>query len=100
MTRRQRDLLRFITWYMKREGMAPSLQDMAAGIKLRSVGSIHRLLTALREQEYVSWLPRRARSLQVLRQPGDMRPFCPKCGGGMVVESAGARFVGKVAGQA
>ena len=96
MTRRQRDLLDFITAYVARERIPPTLREMAKGIGVKSSGKVHALLTGLAEQGYVSWIRARKQILQVPRQPGDKRPFCPKCGRVMVVAAAGERWVREI----
>lgn len=69
LTRRQRDLLDFIGAYMATESFAPSYQEMADGIGLRSKSGIHRLLDGLEERGLIQRLPNRARCVEILETP-------------------------------
>ena len=88
MTRRQRDLLQFISDYMEREGVPPSYIEMVAGLKVSSKSQIHAALTSLKKRGYVLWMKGYPRSVQVLHPadaPPGSPPFCPKCGRDLVV---------------
>ena len=64
MTRRQRDLLTFITQYFFEHGYAPSFQEMADNVGLRSKSGIHRLVHALHERGKIRCLPNRVRTIE------------------------------------
>lgn len=70
LTRRQADLLKFIDFSSKEQGIAPSFDEMTAGLGLRSKSGVHRLITALEERGYIRRLRNRARAIQVVRLPG------------------------------
>lgn len=63
LTPRQKQCLDNIAAVIRNEGHAPSLDDLAGLLCLKSRGGVSRLLRALRERGFVTWTPRRARSL-------------------------------------
>jgi SOS-response transcriptional repressor LexA len=70
LTRKQKELLELIDDRIKVEGIPPSLEEMAAAIKLSSKSGVHRLLTGLEERGYIRRIHNRARAIEVLRKPG------------------------------
>lgn len=80
LTEKQDRAWRFIADHVRRHGYPPSMDEIMSGLRLRGKSSVHRLVHALRERGYVSMMPRRARSLEVLVWP-DARGRCPTCGG-------------------
>ena len=69
LTRKQYELLRFISERLKESGVPPSFDEMKDALDLRSKSGIHRLITALEERGFIRRLPNRARALEVLRVP-------------------------------
>jgi SOS-response transcriptional repressor LexA len=54
MTRRQAELLRFIESYLAaHQGVAPSLDEMRAGLGFNARSSVHRLLVRLEERGHI-----------------------------------------------
>ena len=51
LTRKQYELLRFISERLKESGVPPSFDEMKDALDLRSKSGIHRLITALEERE-------------------------------------------------
>ncbi|MBT3360013.1 MAG: transcriptional repressor LexA [Rhodospirillales bacterium] len=72
LTRKQYELLVFITDTLKTKGVSPSFEEMKDALGLRSKSGIHRLITGLEERGFISHLPHRARALEVLRLPENM----------------------------
>ena len=70
LTRKQHELLKFIEDRVKRDGIAPSFDEMRDAINLKSKSGVHRLITALEERGFIRRLPHRARALEVCR-PAD-----------------------------
>lgn len=64
MTERQRLVLEFIQTYMKIKGVAPSMQDIATGLNLKSRSNIHRIVHALKERGLLSIRPRQVRTMR------------------------------------
>ncbi len=60
LTRKQYELLRFISERLKESGVPPSFDEMKDALDLRSKSGIHRLITALEERGFIRRLPNRA----------------------------------------
>lgn len=69
LTRKQLDLLNFLQNRIRRDGYAPSFEEMREAMKLKSKSGIHRMIGALEERGFVRRLPNRARALEVLKCP-------------------------------
>ena len=79
LTRKQRDLLVFIDRRLKETGVAPSLKEMADAMGLRSKSGTHRPVTALEERGFIRRMHFRARAIEVLRLPANMKqPALPR----------------------
>jgi repressor LexA len=74
LTRKQYELLIFIDRHLKTHGVPPSFDEMKDALDLRSKSGIHRLITGLEERGFIRRLPHRARALEVLKLPENMRP--------------------------
>lgn len=74
LTRKQHELLMFITDRLQTTGQSPSFDEMKEALKLRSKSGIHRLVTALEERGFIRRLPHRARALEVLKSPEAVVP--------------------------
>lgn len=71
LTPKQKDLLLLLHRWTRARGTAPSYDEMAAELGLRSKSGVHRLIAALEERGYILRLPGRARAVQVVRMPDD-----------------------------
>jgi hypothetical protein len=69
MTARQRDLLMFVKTYIKRQGFAPSFEEMKSALGLASKAGIHRMIAGLEERGFLTHAPRRARSIRLVAAP-------------------------------
>jgi len=69
LTRKQYELLRFISERLKESGVPPSFDEMKDALDLRSKSGIHRLITALEERGFIRRLPNRARAIEVIKLP-------------------------------
>ena len=69
LTRKQYELLRFISERLKESGVPPSFDEMKDALDLRSKSGIHRLITALEERGFIRRLPNRARAIEVIKMP-------------------------------
>ena len=79
LTRKQLDLLNFISKRVQEDGVSPSFDEMKDALNLRSKSGIHRLITALEERGFIRRLPHRARAIEILRvpEPGEGSGFRP-----------------------
>jgi repressor LexA len=73
LTKKQRDLLLFINDRITAEDVTPSFEEMKEALGLKSKSGIHRLILALEERGYIQRLPNRARALEILRLPENMK---------------------------
>ena len=71
LTRKQHELLRYISDRLAEDGICPSFDEMKDALGLKSKSGVHRLITALEERGFVRRLRYRARALEVLRSPGN-----------------------------
>src|ERR1700680_2978792 len=69
LTRKQYELLRFISERLKESGVPPSFDEMKDALDLRSKSRIHRMITALEERGFTRRLPNRARAIEVIKLP-------------------------------
>ena len=66
LTKRQKDTLDFIVYYMSKNGISPSYDDIVEGLKLSSKSRVHANVAALRERGYIDFSPRMSRSITIL----------------------------------
>ncbi len=71
LTRKQRELLKFIQEKLGETGISPSFDEMKEALGLKSKSGVHRLITGLEERGFIKRLPHRARALDVVRLPED-----------------------------
>lgn len=74
MTPRQRSVLLFIDDRIRRAGGSPSYATIAAGVGLKSKGSVMVIVDALVRRGHLRRLPRRACGLEVIRLPDAPSP--------------------------
>jgi repressor LexA len=65
ITKRQVLVLEFIKTYIEMKKHAPSMQDIATGLGMKSRSNIHRIIHSLREQGKLSINPTKARTIEV-----------------------------------
>jgi repressor LexA len=103
LTKKQHELLTFISARLRETGFSPSFEEMKDALHLKSKSGIHSLITALEERGFIRRLPHRARALEVIRLPdsvvstrqgnGDSRVIEAKFGRG---PNAARRHLAKV----
>ena len=74
ITNRQRSVLSFIVNFTMENKFAPSVREIAAGVGLRSPGSVTEILRRLEQRGMVRKLPGSSRAIEVLRKPEDIIP--------------------------
>lgn len=72
LTRKQLELLKFISKRLEKDGVSPSFDEMKEALDLRSKSGIHRLITALEERGFIRRLPHRARAIEILQVPDSL----------------------------
>ncbi len=65
MTERQRLVLEFIQTYIKMKGFAPSMQDIATGLGMKSRSNIHRIVHSLEKQGLLVTTPHKVRTMKL-----------------------------------
>jgi repressor LexA len=69
LTRKQHELICFISDRLAETGVSPSFEEMKEALDLKSKSGVHRLISALEERQFIRRLPNRARALEVLKVP-------------------------------
>lgn len=80
MTKRQRELLDFIMYYMTDYHFSPTLREMQERFGWASSATAWEHLANLRYAGYIEWNHNESRSIRVL-DPGRQQFVCRKCGG-------------------
>lgn len=65
LTPRQKEVLDFLVDYIGRHGYSPSFEEIAAGLKLSSLATVHKHITALEQKGYVRRRFNESRSVEV-----------------------------------
>jgi repressor LexA len=65
ITRRQKEVLDFIAAYQVENGYSPSYEEMARGLKLSSIATIHKHISALEKKNYLQRSHNQSRSIDV-----------------------------------
>ncbi|HXE64293.1 MAG TPA: transcriptional repressor LexA [Bryobacteraceae bacterium] len=65
LTRRQKDVLDFIDSYQVKNGYNPSYEEIAHGLKLSSIATVHKHISALAKKNYLSRGANQSRSVEV-----------------------------------
>lgn len=71
ITRKQSELLDYLTTHLATHDVPPSFDEMRNALGLASKSGIHRLVSGLEERGYIRRLPNRARAIEVLRSAGE-----------------------------
>ncbi len=72
-------ILQFVTRYITDQGRAPTLEEIGAGVGLRSKGTVHRYVQSLIDKGHLQRGPRGWRSLRLAGE-GGRRPRLPLAG--------------------
>jgi repressor LexA len=65
LTKRQKEVLDFIADFVEENGYSPSYEELAHGLKLASLATVHKHIQALESRNYVRRLFNQSRSLEV-----------------------------------
>ncbi len=66
VTRRQKEVLDFITGFVERNGYSPSFEEIARGLSLKSLATVHKHITNLQNKGALQRGHNRSRSIDVL----------------------------------
>ena len=67
LTKKQKQLLNYISTFQSRNGVTPSYEEMKDALALKSKSGIHRLILALEERGFVKRLAHKARALEIIK---------------------------------
>src|SRR5215212_3075898 len=65
LTRRQKEVLDFIDSFCRENGYSPSYEEIARGLKLASLATVHKHLSALESKHYIRRGFNQSRSVEV-----------------------------------
>lgn len=66
LTRKQMDVLEYITRFKEVNGYSPSIREIASGTYTGST-PIHTLLEELKDKGYITYKPRQPRTIRVIK---------------------------------
>ena len=67
LTKKQKQLLNYISTFQSRNGVTPSYEEMKDALALKSKSGIHRLILALEERGFLKRLAHKARALEIIK---------------------------------
>ena len=81
VTRRQKEVLDFISSFVQRNGYSPSFEEIARGLSLKSLATVHKHITNLQKKGLLQRAHNRSRSIDVLpprskKRRADRLPLC------------------------
>jgi repressor LexA len=93
VTKRQREVLDFINAFVQKNGYSPSFEEIARGLSLKSLATVHKHITNLQNKGLLARAHNRSRSLDVLPQRSRTRgferlPLMGRIAAGLPVETA------------
>jgi repressor LexA len=75
LTPRQKELLDFLSDFIERNGYSPSYEEIATGLDLASLATVHKHISALERKNYIRRSHNQSRSVEVVPQSrGDIAP--------------------------
>ncbi len=74
LTRRQKQVLDYLVNFIDRQGYSPSFEEIAEGLDLSSVATVHKHLDTLERKGFIRRGYNRSRSVEVVAFPGSV-PF-------------------------
>ena len=92
VTRRQKEILDFLETFVTRNGYSPSFEEIARGMGLKSLATVHKHITNLEKKGLLDRVHNRSRSIDVL-PPGtrtrtsDRLPLAGRIAAGMPVQA-------------
>lgn len=91
ITRRQKEVLDFLSGWTQRKGYSPSYEEIATGLGLNSLATVHKHITNLHNKGLLQRSHNRSRSIDVLakkeKRTGDRLPLMGRIAAGKPVEA-------------
>src|SRR6202789_3447643 len=93
VTRRQKEVLDFISNFVQRNGYSPSFEEIARGLSLKSLATVHKHITNLQKKGLLQRAHNRSRSIDVLpprskTRRSDRLPLLGRIAAGLPVEAS------------
>lgn len=73
LTRRQKEVLDFLRGFLARRGFVPSYEEIAEGLRLSSVATVHKHLALLQQKGYLRRGPNFRRSFEIINPESEQR---------------------------
>ena len=92
ITRRQKEVLDFLTQFTEKNGYSPSYEEIASGLGLNSLATVHKHVTNLQTKGMLQRSHNRSRSIDVLparslKRPSERMPLLGRIAAGRPVEA-------------
>ena len=92
LTRRQREVLDFIGGFLQKNNYSPSFEEIARGLDLRSLATVHKHISNLQKKGLLLRSHNRSRSIDIVPQRGKSRqleslPMLGRIAAGLPVEA-------------
>lgn len=92
ITRRQKEVLDFISGFVQRNGYSPSFEEIARGLQLKSLATVHKHITNLQTKGLLQRAHNRSRSIDVLpprskSRSSDRLPLMGRIAAGLPMEA-------------
>jgi repressor LexA len=72
LTRRQKQVLDFLVHFINRHGYSPSFEEMATGLHLSSLATVHKHMQVLEKKGFIRRRYNQSRSVEVVAIPGSV----------------------------
>jgi len=96
LTRRQKQVYDFISTFVDQHGYSPSFEEIAEGLGLSSLATVHKHISNLEEKELLRRDYNRSRSIDLLRPKGRMKQaFAAAAAGSMSLPLMGRIAAGR-----
>ncbi|HEY7210320.1 MAG TPA: transcriptional repressor LexA [Bryobacteraceae bacterium] len=92
LTRRQKELMDFLAGFIRRHGYSPSYEEIASGLGLASLATVHKHIQALETKQYLKRNYNHSRSLEVAE-----RFFREQAGGTATAATVHIPLLGRIA---
>jgi repressor LexA len=106
VTKRQKEVLDFISGFVQRNGYSPSFEEIARGLQLKSLATVHKHVTNLQNKGLLQRSHNRSRSIDVLpprskSRSADRLPLMGRIAAGLpmeAIENAETISIGDIVG--
>jgi len=87
LTPRQKQLFEWIEQFIKEKGIAPTIREQADGMGYKSPAPVQALLKHLKEKGWLTWIPRKSRSIRLLQPTQQGVPILGAIGASPLLET-------------